>query len=111
LALAGRIDRTAHDPTVGLGRALAIADVSEHRFERLLTAHGAAMRDQIPRVARLLRAKGQPADFRALWWLLKAEDEGDNMQNERIRAQLARDYYVARARAEYRGNEGREAEG
>jgi CRISPR type I-E-associated protein CasB/Cse2 len=111
LALAGRIGRTAHDPTVGLGRALANADMSEHRFERLLTAHGPAIRDQIPRMARLLGAKAQQADFRSLWWLLKAEDEADEVQGERIRAQLARDYYVALARAEHRGNEGGEVEG
>lgn len=97
LALATSIERPAHDREIGFGRALAEAGVSEHRFVRLLTAHGRALRDQIPRAARLLRAKGQQADFRAVWRLLAPDAVADG-DGERIRADIARDYYIARAR-------------
>jgi CRISPR system Cascade subunit CasB len=97
LALATSIERPAHDREIGFGRALAEAGVSELRFERLLTARGLALRDQIPRTARLLRANGQKGDFRAVWDLLASDDTSDGNCGGQIRARLARDYYVARA--------------
>lgn len=81
---------TAHNPSRGLGRALAEANYSEHRLERLLSAQGDTRRTLMLRAARFLAAKGMPfnwADAAAL--LLTLDDD----KRERLHQRIARDFF------------------
>jgi CRISPR system Cascade subunit CasB len=78
-----------------LGRIMADAGVSESRVQRLLTARGEAMRDQLRLIARRL------ANYGNLPWrgfaqlLLVSEQHADD-----VRLRVARDYWRALDRAE-----------
>lgn len=84
-----------HRPAGRLGEALAEADFSELRFSRLLRADAEQLADEIPMIARYLAAKGVPADFSAAAWLILSAGQSNE---ERVRRNIARDYYGAMAR-------------
>jgi len=84
-----------HRPERRLGEALADAHFSERRFSRLLRADSEQLADEVPMIARYLAAKGVPADFSAAAWLILSAGQTNE---ERVRRNIARDYYGAIAR-------------
>jgi CRISPR system Cascade subunit CasB len=88
-----------HDPSKRAGSAFAEAGLSEQRFTRLLCASGPAFREQIPRLARFLAAKGQRLDWEPIARLVLCEGR-DEQTAEEIRLRLAAQYYAARAKSE-----------
>ena len=84
-----------HRPARRLGEAPAQADFSELRFSRLLRADAEQLADEVPMIARYLAAKGVPADFSAAAWLILSVGQTNE---ERVRRNIARDYYGALAR-------------
>ena len=78
-----------------LGEALAEAHFSERRFSRLLRADVEQLADDVQMVARFLAAKGVQADFAGAAWLILSASQPNE---ERVRRNLARDYYGALAR-------------
>jgi CRISPR system Cascade subunit CasB len=88
-----------HNPSKRAGSAIADAGLSEQRFTRLLCASGPAFREQIPRLARFLAAKGQRFDWEPLARLVLCEGR-DEQAAEEIRLRLAAQYYSARAKSE-----------
>lgn len=86
-----------------LGAVMAGAGVSESRVQRLLTARGDAMRDQLRLVARRLAAAGN-VPWRGFAHLLLTA-EGDKL--ERSRMTVARDFWRAldhtQARPDFQG--------
>lgn len=93
---------TTHDRAHGTrrtGAALHEAGLSEARLSKLLTAQGDGLRDQIGRLARLLRAKGaMPLDLEPLATLILA-DGIDSPAAEAARLAIARSYYASADRA------------
>jgi CRISPR system Cascade subunit CasB len=79
-----------HAPKRRLGRALAEADVSELRFNRLMRAEGAPLLDEIASVAHLLASRAVSVDWADLASLVLLRS-GDAA--ERHRRHIARDYY------------------
>jgi CRISPR type I-E-associated protein CasB/Cse2 len=73
-----------------LGEALAVADVSEPRFLRLLRVGGGELPGELRRLARLMAAKGAGFDWTDAWWLLRT---AGGAGAEATRRRLARDYY------------------
>jgi CRISPR system Cascade subunit CasB len=88
-----------HDPSKRAGSAIAEAGLSEQRFTRLLCASGPAFREQIPRLARFLAAKGQRLNWEPIARLVLCEGR-DEQAAEEIRLRLAAQYYAARAKSE-----------
>ena len=84
-----------HRPARRLGEALAEAHFSELRFSRLLRADAEQLTDDVPMVARYLAAKGVPADFAGAASLILSAGQTNE---ERVRRNIARDYYGALAR-------------
>jgi CRISPR system Cascade subunit CasB len=77
----------------GLGRALAEADISEARVQRLLTARGEIFRDLALRTARVLaRAGSLPYRDLGLLVLSRSETFADE-----IRMRIAREYWGRRS--------------
>ncbi|WP_263788962.1 type I-E CRISPR-associated protein Cse2/CasB [Salinibacter grassmerensis] len=77
---------------VPLGRALAKADVNEYRVDRLLSAEGKEIDQQLRGIGSLLESASQKADWRDARYLLLSEEEG--YDDERARIDIARTYYT-----------------
>ena len=82
-------------PGMRLGRTLAEAGFSDLRFSRLLRADTERLLDDLPMVARFLAAKSVPVDWTDAARLILSSDRSDE---EKVRRNLARDYYSALAR-------------
>ena len=80
-----------------LGAALAAENISEARVQKLMTARGPALDDQVIRIARRL-ANGGSLPYRELSELLLAENH-DSPAVESMRLEIARGYWVKRAAA------------
>jgi CRISPR system Cascade subunit CasB len=78
---------------VTLGAALASAGFKDARLARLLNARGDQFEALAVRAARFIAAKGQPADWVQYATLVLAGPE--NEAGEKIRLQIARDFYAA----------------
>jgi CRISPR system Cascade subunit CasB len=76
---------------------LARADVSENRVTRLLTAHGDAFRQQIPRLLRLMASRGVAPNWHELGKLILATDR-DEERAETLRLRIAGQYYATLSR-------------
>ena len=80
-----------HKPDTGFGKALADADFSEARLERLLAADGDTKRTLFLRAVRLLSSKSIPFNwFDAVTLLLYKDPE----KVEKMKLSLARDFYL-----------------
>ncbi len=79
-----------HDPRVPLGRALAEANVSEHRLNRLLRSSGETLFDHLRAVTHQLASKATAANLTDLAHLVLSDGRSDS---ERIRQEIANDYY------------------
>jgi CRISPR system Cascade subunit CasB len=79
-----------HDPSLGLGTALAEAGWSETRFVRLMESRDKRLTEEIRRVAQYLSAKSQPANWAQVAGLVLDQDSD---WAERQRRKIARDYY------------------
>lgn len=77
---------------ISLGKALARADYSEIRFERLLRSEGANTLREILLAARFLAAKGQPVNPIHMAYLAMTRDPE---KGESLRREIARHYYRA----------------
>ena len=80
-----------------LGAALEAAGVSEARVQKLMTARGPALNDQVIRIARRLANSGK-LPYRELADLLLAENH-DSPAVETIRLEIARGYWATRGKA------------
>jgi CRISPR system Cascade subunit CasB len=97
--LSGTTNDRAHADRRRTGAALHQAGYSEARLSKLLTARGEALRDQVARLARFLRAKGaMPLDLRPLARLVLNEGR-DEREAEAARLSIARGFYAAADRA------------
>lgn len=79
-----------------LGAVMAAAGISESRVQRLLTARGHAMRDQLRLIARRLANAGN-LPWRGFGWLLLTSDD-DKLEKSRMI--VARDFWRALDRAQ-----------
>jgi hypothetical protein len=75
------------------GEAMAVAGVSEARAQKLLTARGPALAQQLRLISRRLANEGA-LPYRQIGDLLLIEDE-DGERAEAIRLRIARDYWRA----------------
>ncbi len=99
-----RSSRSAHDRSAKVGKALfeggdpgrGQAFYSPQRFNRLLTARGPMLRTLLARMFRMMGAAGQPFD----WYQMAQLILGDNERSDKIRHDIARDYYWAENRAQ-----------
>ena len=80
-----------HVPGERLGNVLARAELSEPRFVRLMRADATRLLDELPSLARYLRAKQISTDWSWAARLLLYEIRGDAEQTRRA---IARDYYA-----------------
>ena len=80
----------AHRPGRGLGRALAEANYSEARLERLLATEGDTLRTLLLRAARFLAAKGAAFDWTDAAGLLLTTDA---QKRDRLHQRIARDFF------------------
>jgi CRISPR type I-E-associated protein CasB/Cse2 len=80
------------------GAAMAAAGVSEARAQKLLTARGPALAQQLRLISRRLANEGT-LPYRQIGDLLLIEDE-DSKHAEAIRLRIARDYWRTLDRAE-----------
>lgn len=97
--LSGTTNERAHADRRPAGVALHEAGYSEARLSKLLTARGDALRDQVARLARFLRAKGaMPLDLRPLAKLVLSEGS-DEEAADAARLAIARSYFVSADRA------------
>lgn len=95
MALAG------HDEGKSLGQQLSEADVAESRVTKLLTARGEAFRQLLPRLLRLLAAKGAAPNWRELGGLILYQDRDDPESREKaetLRLKIAGRYFYAEAK-------------
>jgi CRISPR system Cascade subunit CasB len=79
-----------------LGSQLAEAGVSESRVTKLLTARGAAFRQLLPRILRLLASKGESPNWRELGELVikeSSDDREDLAVAETLRLRIAGAYF------------------
>lgn len=95
--IAQGIALSGHDGHRSLGESLFDAGVSEARVTRLLTARGDALRQNVPRVVRLMAARGQPPNWRELADLILL-DGSDEVAAEACRLRIASRYYTAHHR-------------
>lgn len=79
-----------HRPGRRLGRALAACGFSELRLARLLRASGEPLVHESLMAGRFLAAKGEPADVTDLARLILSDGRSDA---DRVRRWIARDYY------------------
>jgi CRISPR system Cascade subunit CasB len=80
----------AHQPDLGVGRALAEAKYSEARLERLLATDGDTRRTLLLRAARFLAAKNSSCnwlDFAQLLLTTNAE------KRDKLHMRIAKDFY------------------
>lgn len=97
--LAGTGGERSHAGGRPAGAALHDAGYSEARLAKLLSSRGDALRDQMARLARYLRAAGAvPLDLRPLADLVLFEGR-DGARAEAARLRIARSYYAAADRA------------
>lgn len=75
-----------------LGAALADADFSEVRMNRLLAARGDGFRAQVRRLVRFVAHKSSGAPYRELGELILCEGVHET-RAERLRLSIARDYW------------------
>ncbi|MBN2358789.1 MAG: type I-E CRISPR-associated protein Cse2/CasB [Deltaproteobacteria bacterium] len=80
-----------HDQRQRLGHALAQAQLSELRFDRLLRAHDEALLDQLRSTVHFVAAKGVAVNCRDLADLLLSDG---TERAEKVRRRLARDYFT-----------------
>jgi CRISPR system Cascade subunit CasB len=80
------------------GAAMAAAGVSEGRAQKLLTARGPALAQQVRLISRRLANEGT-LPYRQIGDLLLIEDE-DGERAEAVRLRIARDYWRALDRAD-----------
>jgi CRISPR type I-E-associated protein CasB/Cse2 len=80
-----------HDPKVRLGRALALAEVSEARLLQLLRARGEALVPRLRACTHLLSSRGQRVDQLDIARLVLSEDRPNE---ESVRRDIARDFYA-----------------
>src|SRR6266487_942832 len=80
------------------GAAMAEAEVSEGRVQKLLSARGPALSKQLRLIARRLANAGK-LPYRQIGDLLLVEDE-DGEYAEAVRLRIARDYWRALDRAD-----------
>lgn len=92
--LAHGIALTGHDGASRLGTQLALANVSESRVTRLLTARGDAFRQQVPRLLRLMASRGIAPNWLDFGALILATDR-DESRAETLRLRIAGSYYAA----------------
>lgn len=97
MALAG------HDGGKGkcLGQQLSEADVAESRVTKLLTARDDAFRQLLPRLLRLLAAKGVAPNWQELGGLILYQDRDDSESRkkaETLRLKIAGRYFYAEAK-------------
>mgnify|MGYP002636746933 CR=1 FL=1 len=78
-----------HQAGRGLGTALASAGFSELRLSRLLRASDSGVRNEIRLAARYLGSKAEPSNHVELARLVLGRSDPD----DRIRRQIARNYY------------------
>ena len=98
--------RSAHVRGMPIGRALFAGDnperttpfYSETRLNRLLTARGAMLRTLLARMFRMMAAANQGFDWYQMAQLILS-DGYDEERADRIRRNIARDYYWAENRA------------
>ena len=83
-----------------LGHALAEAEVTEARVDRLLRAHGAAVAHLVRAVVHQLSTRGTAVDLTDLAWLVLSDGRRDE---ERARRKVAREYYQALYRRQHAG--------
>ncbi|MBI5497652.1 MAG: type I-E CRISPR-associated protein Cse2/CasB [Deltaproteobacteria bacterium] len=82
--------RSLHRRGAGLGRVLAEVRYSEARFVRLMRMNRDQLLDELPRLARYLKVKGQAVDWSwAASLILTADTEGA----DGVRRALARGYF------------------
>ena len=79
------------------GAAMAAAGVSEGRVQKLLTARGPALAEQLRLISRRLANEGT-LPYRQIGDLLLIEDESERA--EAVRLRIARDYWRALDRAD-----------
>lgn len=84
-----------HRPAARLGTELADAGLSELRFSRLLRADANRLVDELPALARFLRAKSVAVNWGIAAKLILSAGQSSE---ERERRNLARDYFAALAR-------------
>lgn len=94
MAVMRGLHRHGHRP----GHALASGGYSELRFVRLLRARDAALLDAVRGVAQFLSSKGEAVDWLQLARLIK-QQEGEGA--ERLRRDIARDFYGAHQKGEH----------
>lgn len=93
--LAGTGGDRVHASGRPTGAVIFAADYLEARLAKLLSARGDALRDQVARLARFLRAAGAvPLDLRPLADLVLAEGR-DERRAEAARLRIARSYFAA----------------
>lgn len=98
--------RSAHARNMPIGRALFIGDspdrttafYSESRLNRLLTARDVMLRTLLARMFRMMAAVNQSFDWYQMAQLI-LNDGHDEERSNRIRRNIARDYYWAENRA------------
>ncbi len=96
IALAG------HDGKQRLGVQLARAGVAESRVTKLLTSRGAAFKQLLPRLLRLLASKGVAPNWRELGELVLISDSGERSKQqeaEALRLRIAGPYFADLARS------------
>ncbi len=94
------VDRSAHDGTVSVGRAIfsggdnqrSSAYYSESRLNRLLTARGPILRTLLARLFRMVAAAGQPFNWREMASFILNEGYNEDAA-ELARRRIAREYY------------------
>ena len=102
----GAAGRSAHVRDMPIGRALFAGDsperttafYSESRMNRLLTARGPMLRTLLSRMFRMMAAANQGFDWYQMAQLILS-DGFDEQRADRIRRNIARDYYWAEDRA------------
>lgn len=88
-----------HQSRHRFGRALVDAQYSELRFTRLVRGDADRLAGDLPMLARFLAAKGTPVDWTGAAHLMLSAGRSDE---ERVRRQIARDYYGSLSRLESR---------
>jgi CRISPR system Cascade subunit CasB len=81
-----------HRPGRALGHALAEAEVTEARVDRLLRAHGSTLPHLVRTTVHQLVTRGTAVDLTDLAWLVLSDGRGDA---DRARRKVAREYFQA----------------
>lgn len=89
-----------HRPGRPFGTALAAADVSEMRLNRLLRARGEALYDQLRVTLHALASHGEGADGLDIAYFVLSDAGPDEDFRERVRRRVARFYYRAELKSD-----------